>query len=128
MAGTIDVKSYGFVHIAGDLTGTVNVNSYATVVIDGDLIGTLKVRSYTKLLLRGQVRLGKLDMKGSCWSDFYFESYHSRADLEKLGVNARSVTLHVKQSDLRPGKQTQKIGDWREVIVGGDVWTKIRAR
>ena len=127
MAGTIDVRSYGYVHIAGDLTGTVNVRSYATVVIDGDIVGTLSVQSYTDLLLRGRVR-GKLLPRGSCWSDFYFESFHSRAELERLGADCRSVTLHVKESDLLPGKQTAKIGDWRAVIVGGDVWRKIAPR
>ena len=125
MAGTIDVKSYGYVYIAGDLTGSVNVRSYATVVIDGDIVGTLSVKSYTDLLLRGRV-IGKLEAKGSCWSTFYFESYHSRAELERLGKDCRSVTLHVKESDLPQGKQ--KVGGWRNVIVGGDVWKKIPPR
>jgi len=126
MAGTVDVKSYSYVHITGDLTGTVNIGSYATVVIEGDIRGTLNVKSYTDLLLRGRV-LGKLVAKGSCWSDFYFESFHDRRELEALGTDGRSVTLHLKESDLASGEH-EKIGGWRKVIVGGEAWKKIPPR
>lgn len=123
MAGTVDVKSYGYVHITGNLTGQVNINSYATVVIDGDILGKLKVRSYTDLLLRGRI-IGKLDAQGSCWSTFYFENYTSQRELEELPGNFGSVTLHVRESDLAPGKH-KDIGTWREVIVGDKVWEKL---
>jgi hypothetical protein len=120
MAGRVDVKSYGLVYIDGDLTGTVNVNSYATVIIEGSLRGTLRVRSYTSLLLRGRV-YGTLDCKGSCWSTFFFEAPHTREDLERMGDGFGSVTLHLKSSDLSDGKH-EKVGSWREVIVGDPVW------
>jgi len=126
MSGVVDIKSYGYLHIEGDLAGTLNVDSYASVVIDGDITGTMKVRSYTELLLRGRVT-GTLDAKGSCWSTFFFESYHSRLDLERLGGHFKSVTLHVKESDLAPGKH-KGIGSWRYVIVGDSAWKKIRKR
>ena len=119
----MDVRSYGYVHIAGDLAGEVNINSYATVVIDGDIVGTLKVRSYTDLLLHGRIR-GKLDAKGSCWSTFYFDGYYSQADLVDLGGSFSSVTLHVRESDLATGRH-KKIGTWREVIVGQEVWKSL---
>ncbi|MCZ6573353.1 MAG: polymer-forming cytoskeletal protein [Planctomycetota bacterium] len=123
MAGNVEVNSYGYVYIDGDLTGTVHIKSYATVVIEGDLVGTLKVRSYTDLLLRGRIR-GNLDAKGSCWSTFYLESPILQAELEALPSNFRSVTLHVRECDLPPGKH-KKIGTWREVIVGDPIWQKI---
>ncbi|MEM8885557.1 MAG: hypothetical protein AAGD14_15940 [Planctomycetota bacterium] len=124
MEGTVDVKSYGYVHIAGDLVGQVNVNSYATVVITGDIVGTLKVRSYTNLLLHGRI-VGTLDAKGSCWSTFYLDGYYARTELEQLGDGFGSVTLHVRESDLAPGKH-EKIGSWRSVIVGDPVWKKLQ--
>jgi len=84
MAGTVDVKSYSHLHITGDLTGVVNIGSYTTLIVDGDILGTVNVRNYTTMLLRGRV-IRTIDTKGSCWSTFYFESYHSNADLEALG-------------------------------------------
>jgi hypothetical protein len=124
--GKVEVRSYAYVHVSGDLTGEVDVGSYATVVIDGDIRGTLRVRSYTDLLLRGRI-LGALETKGSCWCDFWFESYFGRSDLEALPGPFGSVTLHLLRTDLPPGKH-EKVGTWREVIVGEPVWDKLRRR
>jgi hypothetical protein len=123
MAGQIDVRSYGYVYIDGDLTGTVNIGSYTTIIVEGDLKGTLKVRSYTDFLLRGRIT-GTLDCNGSCWSTFYFERHMTQEDLERLGPGFRSVTLHLRSSDLPDGKH-EKIGSWREVIVGDPLWKKL---
>ncbi|MEE8105508.1 MAG: hypothetical protein V3T86_08255 [Planctomycetota bacterium] len=125
MAGTVDVKSYSHLHVTGNLTGVVNVGSYATLIVDGDILGTLNVKSYMTLLLRGRVS-GTINTKGSCWSTLYFQSYHSRAELEQLGDGFRQFTLHVKQSDLPRGEKHKKIGSWRAVIVDDEkAWKRI---
>ena len=125
MAGSIVAKAYGYLYIDGDVTGTLEARSYSTVVIEGDILGTVALSSYVTLVLNGRVRSGKkgLDLRGSCWSTFYLRQYHTRADLVELG-GASSVTLHVAESDLAPGKY-EGVGNWREVIVGDPIWETI---
>ncbi|MEE9391949.1 MAG: RNA polymerase sigma factor [Planctomycetota bacterium] len=123
MNGEITVNSYGYAYLDGDLYGTLRIKSYATVYLTGNVYGTLKVRSYTDLYLKGRV-FGKLDAKGSCWSTFYFDGHHSQAELAAMGGSFKSITLHVKSSDLKPGTY-ENIGSWRKVIVGDDVWATL---
>lgn len=123
MGGTVLLNRRGFVHMTGHLTGTVEMKAYSALVVDGELHGTIKVRTYTTILIRGRI-LGKFDMKGSCWSTWYFETPISRTELEQMEGDFHQVTLHVKQSDLALGKH-KKIGRWREVIVGDKIWEKL---
>ena len=120
MAGQLRVDSYGYVYLQGNLEGTLELNSYATVYITGDVLGTLKVRSYVDLYLGGLVR-GKLDVKGSCWSTFYFDGNYHESDLEEMEGDFGQITLHVRSSSLGVGEH-EGIGTWRKVIVGDPVW------
>lgn len=122
MDGTVENRSYAYMFVGGDLNGLMHVKSYASVVILGDIRGTLKVRSYTSLYLKGRV-LGSLDCKGSCWSTFYLDGHWTEDDLVALGDAFRSVTLHVRSSDLSVGEH-KGVGSWRQVIVGDKVWSR----
>lgn len=120
--GVLRTDGYGYLFVGRDVTGTLDLRSYAKVVVLGDVRGTIRVRSYVNLLVRGRM-LGTLDMKGSCWSTFYFQSFLSRADLERFEGTGQ-VTLHLRISDLEPGRHTG-IGKWREVIVGDPLWQEL---
>lgn len=125
MAGRIDVKSYAFVRIRGNVSGTLNIDSYATVILEGDVLGKIVVDSYTTLYHLGTIHRPAegLEQDGSCWSTFYFDRYMSRARLEQFKAG-RSVTLHVRSSDLAVGEH-EGVGEWRKVVVGGEVWTTL---
>ena len=74
---------------------------------------------------RGAQRLlGTLDMRGSCWSTFYFDGDYPSYVLEEMEGDFRQVTLHVRTSDLPRGEH-EKIGTWRKVIVGAPVWERL---
>ena len=124
MRGTIDGRSYGYVHITGDLIGTVEARSYTTVVIDGDLIGTIKVSSYATIVLRGRLR-GAIDPKGSCWSTIFLQGFRTRTDLEAIAGDFHQFTLHVQSSELPVGKQPDAVGTFRDVIVADPIWKKL---
>ena len=123
LAGTVKLEGYGYVHVGRDVLGVLDLRGYATAAILGDLRGTVRVRSYIDLYVRGRV-FGKLDVRGSCWSTFYLQLFLSRADLEAMPGNFRSITLHLMQSDLPTGSH-KNVGTWREVIVGDAVWQKL---
>lgn len=120
--GVLRTDGYGYLFVGRDVTGTLDLRSYAEVVVLGDVRGTIRVRSYVSLLVRGRM-LGTLDLEGSCWSTFYFQSFLGRADLERLEGTGQ-VTLHLRTSDLAPGRHTG-IGKWREVIVGDPLWQEL---
>lgn len=122
LEGTMRTDGYGYVFVGRDVLGTLDLRSYATATVLGDVRGKIRVRSYIDLYVRGRM-LGTLDLKGSCWSTFYFQSFLGRADLERL-KGSKQVTLHLRVSDLAPGRHTD-IGQWREVIVGDPVWEKL---
>jgi RNA polymerase sigma factor (sigma-70 family) len=122
MAGTIDAQSYAYVHVSGDVTGKIDLSSYATVVVDGDLLGEIRAGNYIDFLLRGRL-VGKLAIETSN-SDFWFERRMSGAEAEALGTEHTGNTLHLRESDLAPGKH-QDVPGWQEVVVGEEAWSKI---
>lgn len=122
LEGRLRTDGYAFLFVGRDLLGTLDIRSYTTAVVLGDVRGTIRVRSYTNLFVRGRL-LGSLDLDGSGWCTFYFQSFLGRAEVEQLPGN-RSITLHLMQSDLPPGKH-QGVGKWREVIVGDRVWERL---
>ena len=122
LAGLLRTDGYAYLFVGGDLTGTLDIRSYTTAVVLGDLRGTIRVRSYTDLYLRGRI-FGTLDIAGSGWCTFYFQSFLGRADLERL-QGSGEITLHLMQSDLDAGHHTG-VGKWREVIVGDPLWQQL---
>jgi hypothetical protein len=126
LSGQVDVKSYSMIYVDGDLTGVVNVDSYATVIIEGSILGTLRVRSYTDLLLRGRID-GKIEFERGNWSEFWFDGFRSRAEIESLPGQWGAVTLHLRESDLGPGKH-ESVGSWRAVHVAEPAWERISGR
>lgn len=122
MAGEIDVGSYAYVHVSGNLTGKLRIRSYATVVIDGDLAGEVEAASYVTFLLRGRL-LGKLTIRTGN-SKFWFQEYMGRGAAESLGRTSSGNELHLRTSDMANGVY-KDIPGWGTVGVGEDTWTLI---
>ena len=119
LEGLLRTDGYAYLFVGGDVTGTLDIRSYTTAVVMGDVRGRIRVGSYTDLYVRGRI-LGALDTARSGWSRFYFQSFMSRADLERLSGN-HQITVHLRLSDLLPGKHNG-IGEWGDVIVGDPIW------
>ena len=122
MNGTVAARSFGYIHIAGDLQGTVEVDAPTTIVIDRDLAGSLVLRSNATVVLRGRL-VGSLDPRSI--GTIYFQHIGSRSDLAAMRGNFSQYTAHVRYSDMPEGRVIGPVGTWREVIVADPVWKKL---
>lgn len=121
--GALRLGGYGHLHVGGSVRGVLELESYGSVVVLGDVIGTLMMRSYVDVYVRGRV-YGTIDVKGSCWSTLYLQSFVSRAELEAMPGDFHAITLHLAASDLAVGTH-EDVGTWRKVLVGDPVWGRL---
>ena len=128
MRGRIYIESYGYIYIDGAMEGTLNLDSYCTVVLKQGLSGTVRVRSYADMLIKGPIT-GTIDADGSCWSTLYFDGEYSRAalaDMSSPDGDFDQITLHVRESDDLAVGEHKNVGTWRKVIVGDQIWNKLK--
>jgi hypothetical protein len=119
LAGTV-VGDRTFVHVRGDLTGELTTKKIT--VIDGNIYGVLRVTGIPRVLLRGRVLDPETGLVGDGIPTFFFETYTPLAEIRRFPKRSGIWKLHVRDSDLPPGRHTKDVGMWSSVDVADPVW------